>query len=85
MAAEPDPPLGRLARPLYDRRWRYRRYVAVSPRVAGELEAYYKVPRNLISVIPNGIGLSKFKPDPAMRNVTVTNSASGTMRAYCCS
>ena len=48
---------------------RYRRYVAVSPRVAGELEAYYKVPRNLISVIPNGIGLSKFKPDPAMRNV----------------
>ncbi len=48
---------------------RYRRYVAVSPRVAGELEAYYKVPRNLISVIPNGIDLSKFKPDPAMRNV----------------
>jgi UDP-glucose:(heptosyl)LPS alpha-1,3-glucosyltransferase len=48
---------------------RYRRYVAVSPRVAGELEAYYKVPRNLISVIPNGIDLSKFNPDPAMRNV----------------
>ncbi len=45
---------------------RYRKYVAVSPRVAGELETNYKVPPQLISVIPNGIDLGKFKADPSM-------------------
>ena len=45
---------------------RYRKYVAVSPRVAGELETYYQVPPRLISVIPNGIDLGKFKANPAM-------------------
>ena len=44
----------------------FRKYVAVSPRVAGELEAYYKVPPQRISVIPNGIDLGKFKANPAM-------------------
>ncbi len=45
---------------------RYRKYVGVSLRVATELETYYKVPRDLIAVIPNGIDLGKFKADPAM-------------------
>ncbi len=44
---------------------RYRKYVAVSPRVAAELETYYNVPPQLIAVIPNGIDLGKFKPNPA--------------------
>jgi glycosyltransferase involved in cell wall biosynthesis len=48
---------------------RYRRYVAVSPRVASELETYYNVPRELISVIPNGIALDKFRPNPSLRHV----------------
>ncbi len=48
---------------------RYRRYVAVSPRVAGELQACYGVPPGMIAVIPNGIDLEKFKPDPALRNI----------------
>ena len=46
---------------------RYRRFVAVSPRVQAELQTYYNVPSHLISVIPNGIDLEKFRPDPAAR------------------
>ncbi len=48
---------------------RYRRYVAVSPRVATELQDFYKVPADLITVIPNGIDLEKFKPNPAARHI----------------
>jgi UDP-glucose:(heptosyl)LPS alpha-1,3-glucosyltransferase len=43
---------------------RYRHFIAVSPRVASELQHYYGVPEARISVIPNGIDLQKFKPDP---------------------
>ena len=49
---------------------RYKRYVAVSPRVASELETYYKMPPQLISVIPNGIDLGKFKPNPPAGEAT---------------
>jgi glycosyltransferase involved in cell wall biosynthesis len=46
---------------------RYRRYIAVSPRVSLELKMYYKVPPHLISVIPNGIDLEKFRPNLVSR------------------
>jgi glycosyltransferase involved in cell wall biosynthesis len=46
-------------------RLRYRMYVAVSPRVAAELQEIYSVPLSRIMVIPNGIDLERFKPDPA--------------------
>ncbi|WP_398465237.1 glycosyltransferase family 4 protein [Tardiphaga sp.] len=42
---------------------RYRMYVAVSPRVATELQNIYKVPASRIRVIPNGIDLTRFKRD----------------------
>ena len=44
---------------------RYRMYVAVSPRVATELQDIYKVPASRIRVIPNGIDLTRFKRDIA--------------------
>lgn len=44
---------------------RYRMYVAVSPRVATELQSIYKVPASRIRVIPNGIDLTRFKRDIA--------------------
>ncbi len=46
---------------------RYRRYVAVSQRVKQELMDHYRVPPERISVIPNGIDLTRFKPDPEAR------------------
>ncbi len=46
---------------------RYRRYVAVSPRVAGELKHHYNVPADRIQVIPNGIDVERFKPDQTAR------------------
>lgn len=46
---------------------RYHTYVAVSRRVAGELQHHYAVPAERIRVIPNGIDLSRFRPDPAAR------------------
>lgn len=42
---------------------RYRRFVAVSPRVREELNSYYGVPLNRIVVIPNGIDLARFAQD----------------------
>ena len=42
---------------------RYRIYVAVSPRVATELQQIYKVPASRIRVIPNGIDLTRFTRD----------------------
>jgi glycosyltransferase involved in cell wall biosynthesis len=46
---------------------RYRRYVAVSTRVANELKKHHNVPDHLIITIPNGIDLEKFKPDADRR------------------
>ncbi len=46
---------------------RYRRYVAVSPAAATDIETFYRVPKRLIAVIPNGIDLDKFKPDASRR------------------
>lgn len=45
---------------------RYRFFVAVSTRVASELQNHYGVPAARIRVIPNGIDLARFKPDPAL-------------------
>ena len=39
---------------------RYRRYVALSRRVAQELKTYYGVPASRIALIPNGIDLDRF-------------------------
>jgi glycosyltransferase involved in cell wall biosynthesis len=47
---------------------RYRRFIAVSQRVGAELEAFYGVPPELITVIPNGVDLDRFRPDPAARD-----------------
>ncbi|MDB5500312.1 MAG: glycosyl transferase, group 1 [Tardiphaga sp.] len=44
---------------------RYRMYVAVSPRVATELQEIYHVPPTRIRVIPNGIDLDRFARDTA--------------------
>jgi UDP-glucose:(heptosyl)LPS alpha-1,3-glucosyltransferase len=44
---------------------RYRMYVAVSPRVAKELQQIYHVPPARIRVIPNGIDLNRFTNDAA--------------------
>jgi len=46
-------------------RLRFRAFVAVSPRVSTELQQIYSVPASRINVIPNGIDLERFKPDPA--------------------
>lgn len=43
---------------------RYGIYVAVSSRVREELQRFYRVPCSRIRVIPNGIDLARFKPDP---------------------
>jgi UDP-glucose:(heptosyl)LPS alpha-1,3-glucosyltransferase len=49
---------------------RFRRYVALSERVAQELELYYAVPRERVVVIPNGVNLDRFTPVPADRDET---------------
>jgi len=46
---------------------RYRMFVAVSPRVATELQSLYAVPPSRIRVIPNGIDLARFRLDPDAR------------------
>ncbi len=46
---------------------RYRRFVAVSRRVLGELHDYHGVPEDRIQIIPNGIDLARFAPDPEAR------------------
>lgn len=45
---------------------RARRYVAVSNRVVGELERLHGIPRDRISVIPNGTDIARFSPDGPM-------------------
>ena len=45
---------------------RYRRYVAVSSRIADELNQLYAVPYSRIAVIPNGIDLVRFTPEPGI-------------------
>lgn len=42
---------------------RARRYVAVSNRVVSELERFHGIPRDRISVIPNGTDIARFSPD----------------------
>lgn len=42
---------------------RARRYVAVSNRVVGELERFHGIPRERITVIPNGTDIARFSPD----------------------
>jgi glycosyltransferase involved in cell wall biosynthesis len=49
---------------------RFRRYVALSERVAQELHHYYQVPRNRIVLIPNGVNLDRFAAEPADRTAT---------------
>ncbi len=44
---------------------RYRWYVALSERVRDELTMLYGVPEERIRIIPNGIPLERFRPDPA--------------------
>lgn len=46
---------------------RFRRYVAVSERVKTELQHHYKVPPGRIAVIPNGVNVERFHPEPAHR------------------
>jgi UDP-glucose:(heptosyl)LPS alpha-1,3-glucosyltransferase len=41
---------------------RYRRYIAVSNATARDLGKYHNIPKELISVIPNGVDLQKFSP-----------------------
>jgi len=47
---------------------RYRRYVAVSNRVSEELHKHYRVPKNRIRVIPNGVDVERFKPSASFRH-----------------
>jgi UDP-glucose:(heptosyl)LPS alpha-1,3-glucosyltransferase len=51
---------------------RFRRYVAVSKRVAEELATHYGVPQARIAIIPNGINLSRFHSAPETRAQTRT-------------
>jgi UDP-glucose:(heptosyl)LPS alpha-1,3-glucosyltransferase len=46
---------------------RFRLYVAPSHRVRDELMQLYRVPSERIVVIPNGVNLMRFRPDPADR------------------
>ncbi len=43
---------------------RYKLFIAVSERVRDELQSYYKVPSARIKIIPNGIDLDRFRPNP---------------------
>ena len=49
---------------------RFRRYVALSERVVQELQQHYGVPRDRIVVIPNGVNLDRFTPEPDDRAAT---------------
>lgn len=51
---------------------RFRRYVALSERVVADLQRYYGVPRHRIALIPNGVNLERFRPDPDDRAMTRT-------------
>lgn len=52
---------------------RFKRYVAVSERVAEELKACYGVPDERIAVIPNGVNLERFSATPDDRAETRRN------------
>lgn len=41
---------------------RYQRYIALSTRIADELHTLYAVPKDRISIIPNGVNIDKFTP-----------------------
>ncbi len=49
---------------------RFRRYVALSERIASELQRYYGVPSERIVLIPNGVDLERFNPAPDDRAKT---------------
>jgi glycosyltransferase involved in cell wall biosynthesis len=49
---------------------RYQMFVAVSPRVAAELNSLYAVPPSRIQIIPNGIDLGRFHHDADARLAT---------------
>jgi len=42
---------------------RHRRYVAISSVIADELKEYYGVPDDRIFLIPNGVNLTRFRPN----------------------
>ena len=46
---------------------RYRMFVAVSARVSADLQRLYEVPASRICIIPNGIDVERFQPDPIAR------------------
>ena len=46
---------------------RYKMFVAVSARVSADLQRHYHVPASRIRVIPNGIDVERFQPDPIAR------------------
>jgi UDP-glucose:(heptosyl)LPS alpha-1,3-glucosyltransferase len=46
---------------------RYRRIVALSNRVAEEIERYHNYPRDRIAVIPNGVDMERFSHNPVAR------------------
>lgn len=46
---------------------RFRRYVALSRRIADELVGYYRVPCERICIIPNGVNPVRFSPAPQDR------------------
>ena len=50
---------------------RYRRIVAISERVRRQLKQYYHVPDERIVTIPNGINLSRFRPQNARSRAEV--------------
>ena len=52
---------------------RYNMYVAVSARVAKELQKYYSVPADRIRVISNGVDLKRFKRDESRRQPVRAN------------
>ncbi len=47
---------------------RFKKYVAVSPRVAAELIKFHNIPASRISVIPLGIDIHKFASNPVARS-----------------
>lgn len=46
---------------------RYKMFVAVSARVSADLQRHHGVPASRIRVIPNGIDVEHFRPDPVAR------------------
>ena len=42
---------------------RYKRYIAISKRVAHEIQTLYGVPEDRITIIPNGVNVDRFTPN----------------------